>query len=59
LILRFGLDDGTPKTLEEIAAKFDVTRERIRQIQEEALKKMRGNIGERDALFMDAIAMAA
>jgi DNA-directed RNA polymerase sigma subunit (sigma70/sigma32) len=45
--------------LEEIAAQFDVTRERIRQIQEEALKKMRGNIGERDALFMDAIAMAA
>jgi len=59
LILRFGLEDGTPKTLEEIAAQFDVTRERIRQIQEEALKKMRGNIGERDALFMDAIAMAA
>jgi RNA polymerase primary sigma factor len=59
LVMRFGLEDGTPKTLEEIAAKFDVTRERIRQIQEEALKKMRGNIGERDALFMDAIAMAA
>ena len=59
LVLRFGLEDGTPKTLEEIAATFEVTRERIRQIQEEALKKMRGNIGERDALFMESIAMAA
>lgn len=59
LVLRFGLEDGTPKTLEEIAAMFDITRERIRQIQEEALKKMRGNIGERDALFMESIAMAA
>ena len=58
-MLRFGLEDGTPKTLEEIAAMFDITRERIRQIQEEALKKMRGNIGERDALFMESIAMAA
>lgn len=59
LVLRFGLDDGSPKTLEEIAEMFDVTRERIRQIQEEALKKMRGNIGERDSLFMEPIAIAA
>jgi RNA polymerase primary sigma factor len=44
LALRFGLDNGSPKTLEEIAARFDVTRERIRQIQEGALKKMRAQI---------------
>jgi RNA polymerase primary sigma factor len=41
LALRFGLDNGSPKTLEEIAARFDVSRERIRQILEGALKKMR------------------
>jgi len=31
--MRFGLDDGSPKTLEEIGKKFSVTRERIRQIE--------------------------
>jgi len=46
LAMRFGLDNGSPKTLEEIASRFDVTRERIRQIQEEALKKMRTRIEE-------------
>jgi len=44
LAMRFGLDNGSPKTLEEIASRFDVTRERIRQIQEGALKKMRAQI---------------
>jgi RNA polymerase primary sigma factor len=44
LAMRFGLDNGSPKTLEEIALRFDVTRERIRQIQEGALKKMRAKI---------------
>jgi len=44
LSMRFGLDNGSPKTLEEIASRFDVTRERIRQIQEGALKKMRNKI---------------
>jgi RNA polymerase primary sigma factor len=44
LSMRFGLDNGSPKTLEEIAVRFDVTRERIRQIQEGALKKMRSKI---------------
>ncbi|EJK62861.1 hypothetical protein THAOC_16512 [Thalassiosira oceanica] len=39
--LRFGLDDGTPKTLEEIGRKFSVTRERIRQIEARALHKLR------------------
>jgi RNA polymerase primary sigma factor len=40
LRLRFGLDDGVPKTLEEIGEVFEVTRERIRQIEAKALKKL-------------------
>jgi RNA polymerase primary sigma factor len=38
---RFGLDGGTEKTLEEIGGKFGVTRERVRQIQNLALRKLR------------------
>ena len=38
---RFGLDGGTEKTLEEVGEKFNVTRERVRQIQNIALRKMR------------------
>ena len=41
LILRFGLLDGKPKTLEEVGVVFNVTRERIRQIEAKALRKMR------------------
>ncbi|MDR2487475.1 MAG: RNA polymerase sigma factor RpoD [Clostridiales Family XIII bacterium] len=41
LILRFGLDDGRARTLEEVGKKFDVTRERIRQIEAKALRKLR------------------
>jgi RNA polymerase primary sigma factor len=42
LMMRFGLDeDGTPKTLEDVGKCFDVTRERIRQIEAKALKKLR------------------
>ena len=41
LILRFGLDDGQPKTLEEVGHEFNVTRERIRQIEATALRKLR------------------
>lgn len=39
--LRFGLDDGRPRTLEEVGKQFNVTRERIRQIEEKALRKLR------------------
>ncbi len=41
ITLRFGLDDGHPKTLEDVGAMFDVTRERIRQIEAKALRKLR------------------
>ena len=41
LRLRFGLDDGRPRTLEEVGRQFQVTRERIRQIEAKALRKLR------------------
>ena len=41
LKLRFGLDDGRPRTLEEVGKEFHVTRERIRQIEAKALRKLR------------------
>ena len=59
---RFGLADGRAKTLEEVGEHFGVTRERIRQIQEEALKKLRVGMEERDRPAKeepDAFAVAA
>src|ERR1041385_1484488 len=53
LSLRFGLDDDTPHTLEEIGVEFRLTRERIRQIEEEALTKLRTKMGKRDRLSME------
>ena len=41
LQLRFGLDDGRSRTLEEVGKEFHVTRERIRQIEAKALRKLR------------------
>lgn len=41
IYLRFGLDDGVPRTLEEIGSEYDITRERIRQIQDKAMRKLR------------------
>ena len=49
LAMRFGLNDDTPRTLEEIGKQFNLTRERIRQIQEEALQKLRVQMEERDS----------
>ena len=39
--LRYGLDDSHPRTLEEVGREFNVTRERIRQIEAKALRKLR------------------
>jgi len=41
LQLRFGLEDGRSRTLEEVGKEFNVTRERIRQIEAKALRKLR------------------
>ncbi|MBR4072005.1 MAG: sigma-70 family RNA polymerase sigma factor, partial [Clostridia bacterium] len=41
LKLRYGLDDGRPRTLEEVGKEFNITRERIRQIEAKALRKLR------------------
>jgi RNA polymerase primary sigma factor len=46
---RFGLDGGSQQTLEEVGAKFGVTRERVRQIQNIALKKLRKMIEKIEA----------
>ena len=48
LQLRFGLNGNDEKTLEEVGEQFGVTRERIRQIQDEALKKLKKRIQQRD-----------
>jgi len=47
---RFGLDGGPERTLEEVGEKFGVTRERIRQIQNSALSKLRRMVEKRDAI---------
>ena len=49
LRFRFGLDGGTEKTLEEVGEKFGVTRERVRQIQNIALTKLRRMIEKLEA----------
>jgi RNA polymerase primary sigma factor len=59
LAKRFGLDDGQPKTLEEIGAQLGVTRERIRQIQEEALVKLRVRIEDREKPAVETTEIAA
>ena len=41
LMLRFGIEDGRARTLEEVGKEFNVTRERIRQIEAKALRKLR------------------
>ena len=44
VIRRFGLEDGHPRTLEEVGKEFNVTRERIRQIEAKALRKLRNPV---------------
>lgn len=48
LRLRFGLDDGRSRTLEEVGSEFHVTRERIRQIEAKALRKLNTNKASRE-----------
>ena len=50
LELRFGLKDGEVHTLNEAAQKFNITRERVRQIETAALKKLRNLIGSSETL---------
>ncbi|HYG34180.1 MAG TPA: sigma-70 family RNA polymerase sigma factor, partial [Clostridia bacterium] len=52
---RFGLENDTPKTLEEIGREFGLTRERIRQIEAQALRKLRAAIGRRDNLVAEEV----
>jgi RNA polymerase primary sigma factor len=59
LMMRFGLDDEPPKTLEEVGEHFRVSRERIRQIQDEALRKMRKKIIKRDTPLSETSSLAA
>jgi DNA-directed RNA polymerase sigma subunit (sigma70/sigma32) len=52
--LRFGLDRGQPRTLDEIGAHFSLTRERIRQIEARAMSKLRHpsiDLGSRELLI--------
>lgn len=54
LSLRFGLEDDRARTLEEIGQKLDLTRERIRQIQEQALGKLRARMSQGDGEVAEA-----
>lgn len=55
LKLRFGLDGGEPRTLEEVGEHFNLTRERIRQIEESAMLKIRGGLSDTDAIDLEGI----
>jgi len=57
LAMRFGLGDDQPRTLEELGAHFGLTRERIRQLQEQALRKLRDWIAKQDPSMILAGAM--
>jgi RNA polymerase primary sigma factor len=56
---RFGLDGGTPKTLEDVGKNFGVTRERIRQLQAIALTKLRRALGRKEGALHVAQPVAA
>jgi RNA polymerase primary sigma factor len=55
LSMRFGLGDDNPRTLEEIGEYFGLTRERIRQVQNEALMNLRKRMAKRDSLVAEEI----
>jgi RNA polymerase primary sigma factor len=56
---RFGLDGGNPKTLEDIGHKLGVTRERIRQLQNVALAKLRSALSKREEVSKTDLPIAA
>jgi len=58
LSLRFGLVDDTPRTLEEIGQEYGLTRERIRQIESEGLKKLRARMAKRDLAPSGVLSLA-
>lgn len=55
LIMRFGLKGGEPKTLEETAQQFNITRERVRQIESASLKKIREHLDQKEEKLHDYI----
>lgn len=55
LRLRYGIDDGVPKTLQEVGTAFGVTRERARQIEEKALRKLRTIVKQKNLTMDDFI----
>ena len=60
LRLRFGMNDGRARTLEEVGKEFDVTRERIRQIEAKALRKLRHPSRSRKLRdYLDKVAQVA
>jgi RNA polymerase primary sigma factor len=59
LNMRFGLEGDSPKTLEEVGEHYSLTRERIRQIQEEALLRLRAEMKERDTMPEEELAEMA
>ena len=59
LKLRFGLEDGRARTLEEVGKKFDVTRERIRQIEAKALRKLQASDQKQEAQGLSGIITAS
>jgi RNA polymerase primary sigma factor len=54
IVLRYGLDDGNPQTLEAIGRRFGLTRERVRQIESKALAKLR-RITRRKSVTFDEV----
>jgi RNA polymerase primary sigma factor len=59
LNMRYGLEGDSPKTLEEVGEHYGLTRERIRQIQEEALLRLRAEMEERDSMPEEELAVGA
>jgi RNA polymerase primary sigma factor len=58
LTLRFGLENDVPKTLEQIGQKYGLTRERIRQIESQGIKKLRTKLARKDMLVMEGVSLA-